>query len=383
VKIMKMNRNHKTWTVLALTAFAGLGLAGCQRQLDELPANEIQPLRPPRLLPPPAPYSIHVRDHLEFPVLEPTQHEFQVNVPPPGTPVVTIDNLPAGAVFDAAAMSLTWTPTTQDAQDPAVPGQYFRFHPITIRVSSSEDPLIVVSKTVTLVIQATRGDVTLDVPAAEMFEGQEGSQEIVVRSQDFPNGPFDVSSNNLPGGARIESVAGDPTRFRVKYTAGFDTVNTSDSLDASTRTYYKSRSLAYLVTLPNGVRKVATGDLKIWDRRLPPLISSPLRLTRARTSIEFIMRADDQNGEVIPAVSFLSPPFGRIEVTTLQESMPLVPGTRSPYKTVLVRWLDVPASSTERITSLEPLVCVRSTGRDMDLCDSTPIDVTIPGEVTE
>lgn len=124
------------------------------QKTDPAPVTETPPPSPPPAQKPVA-YTLEAPDVLNFKEGQKGEYQIRAIVPEPGKPVLQFLDLPTGMQFDEAQMKLVWTPSYTDADDPAHPNNENKVLVIEAQLSSSEDPVSVLSKKMVVVVQNT------------------------------------------------------------------------------------------------------------------------------------------------------------------------------------------------------------------------------------
>src|SRR5690606_34982919 len=109
------------------------------------PPDEPVPM-PPWVVDAPALFEIHEGETGELPITVKVDD---------GTPVVAVEGLPEGAVFDSVALKIVWTPDFDDANDERDPRIVSQEYPIRIVLSSSNNKRVVVQRSVLIKVLNT------------------------------------------------------------------------------------------------------------------------------------------------------------------------------------------------------------------------------------
>ncbi len=297
-----------------------------------------------------APYSIDLPPILNF--LEGEEREFEVfvRVPETGTPMLTVKGLPAGASFDETNFVLKWKPSLQSANDPNNPLATVRTYPVTFYLSSTEDPQTTVERNVELMV-AERFDTTevkLNPAILRLDEGKPTKVEMLIKSEEFPQGPFLVRSDDMPPGTTIHPVSNDPNKFTITVNAPFDFV---------TQNYSKQTQVSFVVEAPNKRTVVHTAQWTIYNQQQYPLMTAPTEVTQG-PAVNFTVQLEDINGEQVPELDLYQPaPFGKVQITKVYEK---VIG-KHPAALFNVEWTEIPASKFGTSAELVLYGCVRQT----------------------
>jgi hypothetical protein len=112
--------------------------------------------------------------------LEGKQNEILIkaSVPAPGKPVISVQDLPAGANFSPETMKLTWTPSFDAANEAKDFSVVMKPYVVKFYLTSSEDPLTVAKRSITLIVKDVprKFELTTASQNAEIEEGQEAVQ---------------------------------------------------------------------------------------------------------------------------------------------------------------------------------------------------------------
>ncbi len=361
----------RSWTV-GLTCV--LALAGCKQ--NPFPEQGlITPVTPdpPRQVAPP--YGLKVPARAIFEEGKPGSVSIQAWVPAPGSSRIQVVGLPAGAVFDSANLTINWTPSYSDGNDPADPTSTAREYPIQILLNNTADPTTSLSGETTLVVR--------DVPQTIQLVGASNSwmdensatpftQEIVIQSADFPNGPFQLNAAGLPAGAVLNRSPGSLIAFTLNYTPDSSVVRFAPGSARNSREFL----IELTAVAPNQSKFVKQLKWTVRDTRNYPRISSPGEVTQG-PDVNFTLTAEDLNGEVAPRVTLNTPvPFGRAVLTLLREDSPL-PADRNPLTIMNVGWVDIPADRVGTRQSMSFNICVNKTLTQQTYCRVESVTINL------
>jgi hypothetical protein len=303
----------KALTLLAIALL--VAVTGCKQ--DPFPTNGVILLEKPKekapILPP---LVLDIPDSIEFREGEANEVAFKAKVPDPATPIVTVQDLPEGATFDSAAMKLLWTPDFAAGNEPNDPTARFRSYVVVFTLRSSLDSVTSVTRRALVTVRDVPRAIDIGVPAGdrELTEGKEFVETVTIKSEDYPDGPFNLNLTNLPQAAKVEPVTGDPKSWTIKYTPDLRAVTVEDNWSGSG--HYKFLDVKYTVVLPNGTAVSKLSKWKLVDTRQFAAISAPKNVVQG-TDINFTLVAEDVNGETLsvsgsthPIISLANGPFG-------------------------------------------------------------------------
>lgn len=142
-------KTNKTLLILG-TAVAAASLAGCQQDpfpqghllVDSKPTETVIKN-----------YTLDVTPVMNFTECEDAEYTFRAVVPAPATSIVTVSNLPDGAVFDPEELRLTWTPPTFSSGSPDGAVDSEQAYQINVSLQASNDPATVVQRTAVLIVK--------------------------------------------------------------------------------------------------------------------------------------------------------------------------------------------------------------------------------------
>ncbi len=262
---------------------------------------------------------------------------------PSGKPIVTFENLPAGAVYDAKQGLILWTPDMNAANDPGDPTITQRAYTFTATLRSSDSHIISYKqKEITIIVYDKAQGVQLSgFEATETIpEGSILKKRFQVQSKDFPNGPFVVSGEGTPTGVAITPTA-DPTQFQISYAPGLTTVTASNygqmCHDLQHQAHFcRDFSWSVQVLDPRGNRLFVQTRWTVMDMRQIPLIVVPTTVAGGNNVADFYIQVEDPNGEAIPVVKTSVNVPGKATMTTVASSD--LTNNSNPYAMVHVVW---------------------------------------------
>ena len=167
------------------------------------------------------PLAMSVDDVIEYKEGRYKEYQVRVSVKDPGKPMVKIDNLPAGAVYDEANFTLKWRPGFFDGNDSTDPSIKSKIYPVTIWLRNSLDPIRALKKVVNLVVYDTPQLIEVNPETIySIDEGRKYSNKFTVNNADFPKGPYRIVTTGFP--ANTEVVKVDENTFRLEFTPDRD-----------------------------------------------------------------------------------------------------------------------------------------------------------------
>lgn len=276
-----------------------------------------------------APLAMSVDDVIEYREGRYKEYKVRVSVKDPGQPIVSIDNLPTGAEFDAANFILKWKPGFFDGNDSTDPSIKSRIFPVTIWLRSSLDSVRALKKIVNLVVYDTPQIIEVNTSSVtSVDEGKKFSNTFSVANADFPKGPFRIVTTGFPSNTEVIKV--DENTFKLEFTPDFYHVNRK--VNGATKTY-KGK-----IIVANPANHTVSKDLDITvnDKRLESKLITPPNLTQG-LDVSFQVVGYDLNKEMSPIVSMTSsrPNFGKFSFQEIKNE--------ESNSTVLnVFWNDIP-----------------------------------------
>jgi hypothetical protein len=315
------------------------------------------------------PLAMSVDDVIEYKEGRYKEYQVRVSVKDPGQPIVKIDNLPAGAVYDEANFTLKWRPGFFDGNDSTDPSIKSKIYPVTIWLRNSLDPIRALKKVVNLVVYDTPQLIEVNPETIySIDEGRKYSNKFTVNNADFPQGPFRIVTTGFP--ANTEVVKVDENTFRLEFTPDYYHVNRKT--DGNSKTYHGK------IIVANPANHTVTKDLDITinDKRLESKIVTPPNLTQG-LDVSFQVVGYDLNKEMSPVVSMTSnrPNFGKFSFQEIKNE--------ESNSTVLnVFWTDIPPVHNGEEFSLTFKSCVLGTYSN-DNCKeaTTKVKITVKDRI--
>ena len=334
-------------TSLIFLLLVAANLVSCKQ--DPYPANgeiKVTQRQEQRTVEPPL--AMSVDDVIEYKEGRYKEYQVRVSVKDPGQPIVKIDNLPPGAVYDEANFTLKWRPGFFDGNDSTDPSIKSKIYPITLWLRNSLDPVRALKKVINLVVYDTPQLIEVNTDTIySVDEGKKYSNKFTVNNADFPQGPFRIVTTGFP--ANTEVIKVDENTFKLEFTPDYYHVNRKT--DGSSKTYRGK------IIVANPANHTMTKDLDITinDKRLESKIVTPPNLTQG-LDVSFQVVGYDLNKEMSPIVSMTSarPSFGKFSFQEIKNE--------ESNSTVLnVFWTDIPPVHNGEEFTLTFKSCVQGT----------------------
>jgi hypothetical protein len=311
------------------------------------------------------PLAISVDDVIEYKEGRYREYKIRAAVREPGVALVSIDDLPPGASFDAETALLKWSPGYFAGNDPADPAIKSRIYPVTVWLRSSLDPVRAIRRVVNLVVHDVPQAIVVE-PARQtsVNEGQKFSNSFTIQNADFPNGPFRVVTAGMPPNISLIKVS--ETTYKLEFTPDFDHVN-QVSNGGSTKIYDGK------IIVANPANHTLETPLKITvnDVRLESKLVAPAELTQG-LDVSFQVAAYDLNKEVSPSMELLSsrPAFGKFRVEEVKNE-------ESKSTVLNIYWNDIPPTHNGERIRLRFKSCVRNSWGSMTNCKEGETNITL------
>ncbi len=242
-----------------------------------------------------------------------------------GSPIVSVVDLPRGAVFDSATQKITWKPTHDDALDRANPFAVSKTYKVRVILRSTVDDKAILKETsVFLVVNLTPGSLSvIKVDEPQFFvEGKESKAVYQVLDQDYPKGPFTIAADSrIPPGVAIAPSATDQSRFEIKYKPGVRTVinKSYNTCDADTGKVLCEKSPWGLkVVNPRGYAFLIQFNWTVLDVRQDPVVTFPESVPASGLNARFHIYAEDPNAEEQPTIVVEQPETGVVLTKVLK-----------------------------------------------------------------
>lgn len=295
--------------------------------------------------------SADLPDNVEFKEGKETSVTFRAVVPKPGSPMISVEKLPDGAIWNNESMTLTWQPDFNAgnvANDPTVK---VNIYPIVVWVRSSEDEVQAVRKSMNLVVYDQPRPI--NIVAADEFEVTEGETkawDIVIDNSDYAQGPFEVSLGDFP--ANVVLGKASENNYHVTFSPDYQHVNVRrDSSCYSSKGACREYTSRVVVLNPAGHKVEKSVKIKVIDKRMSPKAVAQDELTQG-LDVNFQIGGYDLNSEAPPTIELTSkrPEQGKFSIDTITDNANFSSVAR-------ITWSDLPPSMNGTITSFTFNVC--------------------------
>lgn len=303
------------------------------------------------------------------------KHSFKVSVPVPGIPVMSVDQLPAGAKFDEKTLTLTWTPSYFDGNDLKDPTIKNRQYEIIVWLRSSVlDPSEMIKSTVVIDVQDVPQAFTVDASTYEnVDEGSTLNYEFSIENPDYPTGPFNVFSSGLPANTRIEKIT--ENRYKLVFSPDYQHVKINNNPNPCARWSSKD-CLKYVgsvtITNPAGHKTVKQMEVRVDDVRQDVDLATPDNMEQG-LDISFSVSSVDPNGEVAPLIrmrSGQSPTAGDFNTSLKKDE-------ENNFSVLQVSWKDIPPTYNGKSHTFYFESCVLDSSGNIRNCDQNNFKVDI------
>lgn len=324
-------------------------LTGCKQ--DPYSGKKAVGVRPPQEKPKegPAPgaFALEAQDIMVFNEGQLNEYYVKGAVPQPGTAVVEFKNLPPGANYNPTTQKLTWAPDYQAANDPNNPLQVSRNYLVDIRLYNNQDPSIAISRQVYMTVNDTPRPAGVKSPL-EMngTEGRPLLHRIDFEDQEYPSGPFEITVAGLPNDIQIDWPNRSVPSFNLKWMPGYDKLIGQLNAD------FNGHIVLYN---PRGKRLEFNIKWTIYNQFSAPIVAGPTDITQP-VDVDFVVMAEDLNGEFTPQWTSTHPGYGNLTVVTQAVS-----GGGRPRSAGLVSWKSIPADKLGTTATLQLKACLPST----------------------
>lgn len=315
--------------------------------------------------------SADIPDNVDFKEGKETAVTLRAVVPGPGKPVVTIEKLPEGAVFNAENLTLTWTPDFSAGNVANDPMAKVNIYPVVVWVRSSEDEVQAVRKSMNLVVyDRPRAINVISEETFEVTESQSGSLEFTVENEDYAKGPFDISLGDFPPNVVLVKLT--DKKYRIDLAPDYQHVNVRQHTSCynwkGACREYQSRIVA---SNPAGHKVEKKVKIKVIDKRIAPKAVAVEELEQG-LDVNFQVGGYDLNSEVSPSIELLSrtPEVGKFKIDNVQDD--------ASYSTVArVSWTDLPPSMNGTQTTFGFKVCALNESGNRNNCSTKTVKVTV------
>jgi hypothetical protein len=275
------------------------------------------------------------------------EYLIQSSVKGTGTPVIELRNGPSDVTYDPASKKLIWTPDYAAANDPQDPNILVRTYTIDVVMSSSDD----------LSSELDRHQVVLEVvdmpiPASIIsnltMKGQEGqlvSHLIEFKDEEYPKGPFEIAMSGFPSGTNLIWPDRGIPKFTLEWTPSLTDVKGDKEVTFSGHIVLYS---------PRGRRLQFSVLWQIMPVATAPVTGGPTSVIQGMGDIDFIVWAEDPNGEKAPKWTVKkAPPYGSFAVTDQAVTAPGLPRTMG-----IAAWKLIPPDKLGIPVTVELEACV-------------------------
>ncbi len=340
-------------------------LASCRQNPypEEGTFREVQRLEPVEPLPE---LSMAVSDVIEFNEGRYREYKIRVAVKGEGTPVVKIEDLPNGAIFEPETYTLKWRPSFFDGNNSNDPSEKLQIYPITVWLRSSSDSIRALRRRINLLVY--------DVPRDVEIKFEKGASKNSVREGSLYSHPFEIIDPDYPKGDFRLALEGMPTNMQLKKEGDKDyrLIFTPDHLHVHRAKRGASVTYNGKVIVSNPANHTYQQDLRITvhDVRINPKLVAPKEITQG-LDVNLQVVAYDLNQEMSPSLEMSGrrPEFGNFKLETTKNE--------ENFSTVLnINWSDIPPAKNGEVHRLVFRTCV--TGRDgrRNLCKNETTKVT-------
>lgn len=298
--------------------------------------------------------------------------QLKATVPEPGLPRIEVKNLPAGASFNEETFELTWTPGFFDGNDIEDPSIKTRDYTVGIYLRSSiGDIKAEYYEMLLTVVDTPQNFAAIGRDKVSVIEGDKLSYNLRVENFDYPNGPFKVTAENLPAGAKIEKV--DEINYRIVFKPDFQHVILGQRNDCQSA--YRNKCINYKakIFVHNPANHITTKDVEIEvkDKRLSPQLVIPPTVTQGLDS-SFQVSSYDMNADVAPEMS-ISPSnmdYGDFKTELIRDE-------KTKSSVLNVSWRDIPPSYNGETVSFDVKSCVYNNSLSFRNCVSDKVKLKI------
>ncbi len=330
--------------------------------------NEV-PRRPTAV---PRPIGMIVDHNVEY--SEGVRRDFKIKayVPAPGKPDVVINGLPAGATFDGESLTVSWKPAMFDGNDPKDPTIKKRIYPITILLRSSDDTTGDTNeKLVNLVVFDVPQNLSVESrDQTSVYEGKTLVYKFSIDNTDYPNGPFSITTKDMPANSKIEQVSDTEFQMTFKPDHHHVIINENDDCNLWNKNCvtYKGRILVH-----NPANHVSEKEvqIRILDSRLDTKIVVPENLEQG-LDVTYQVSAYDLNGEVPPKIEMVTPEpeFGKF-ITRINRDQ------ENNSSVLNVSWMDIPPSYNGKSVNFKFKACTLDTNERYKNCEYDDFNIKV------
>ncbi len=195
-----------------------------------------------------------------------------------GSPELTFPDLPAGSTWDAGSNTLKLLVGYDFVDVSKDPSKQSGTLYLTVKLRSSEIAGTVSTRVMPIVVSNTPRPIELMTPAPggihRIIEGQDLNREYRFTSGDFRSGPFTVSAVNAPYGTTVETIASDPTRFKIHFTPPYSFVKNAARDGVEGNNFYKDQNdVRITVVTPDGTKREFIEKWRVTDLKQAPVFT--------------------------------------------------------------------------------------------------------------
>lgn len=302
--------------------------------------------------------------------------KIRVAVPKPGKPIVEVEGLPVGAEFDAEKLTITWKPSFIAGNDPQDPTIKVRRYFITVRLFTTEVGREAEARTRVLPLIVFDVPRKFEINAQDrkyVSEGETLTYDFDINNEDYPIGPFNIYSSDIPANAKINKIS--DTKYRLVYSPDFHHVKLNENAQSCLSSSWTKKCYKYIGKItainPAGHKVEKTIEIEVKDTRQEVKLSTPSDMENG-LDITFSISAIDPNGEIAPEISLDSrrPEYGEFK-THLEKD------EANNFSVLHVSWTDIPTSYNGKDHSFSFKSCVLSNQSTRNACDSETFNISI------
>jgi len=297
-----------------------------------------------------------------------------------GTPVLTFEDLPKGAVYNEQENEIEWTPPPGAAVDPSNALATTNSYQVKVFLTSSEEMKSRTQKTIVILVHNRAHNVVVNGldPKTDLFEGVKFEKEIKINNPSYPSGPFVVTAVGAPPGLIITPTQ-DPTKFKLTYNPSFSVVMINDYQNYCYNGSQSSRCKTYNWTLHVLDRRNFSASFPvIWavaDKRQEPVASVPASIDARGLTAEFYFQVEDPNGESVPTIKEEDVKMGSVTFTAVFANDK--PAYGNPNAMMRGVWTGLPKAVVGTKQNLSFKVCSKHSYYD-ETCVTKSIGVFFP-----
>lgn len=352
--------------LLALFLVAGLG---CKE--NPFDGNPKLSENNPRQKPEPGQtglFSLDIQATMEFTEGAKGEYAIQAWVPAPGEAIMEFEGADSlvGFNYDESTSRISWTPDFEVVNGAGVD---FKIFTITARLLSSANNSAAVTRPVNIIVHnSSRAFTTTQTANLTFKEGKEAKESFIITNQDYPQGPFNVMVEGVPG---VQVTWQGANKFIVSFTTDYNFVTSTNNNGGNYyNPYYRNVLGKIFVRDPYGRMITTPVNFKIENETLDPIFLAATSI-KGTQSISLSVLFADVNKEAQPSVEVVSKPTGGTfsPITNTNSS--------EPYTTIgNIEWSEIPASSMGTPQSFTFRSCVYA-GLANGRCVRKNISVTI------